>query len=124
MNNKTIVAYAQEISPRIREIEKKKELLKDFIDSDEEAQQNIEYVTEAKNCLKDYLQTHERFIELTDQIKELEKENKEALKAIAGVSNFKPTQWKGFLKARNKDKGVVKVIDKGVLFADMDDTLE
>ena len=123
-NTNAIVEYTREISPMLRDLDHQKELLKDFIDSDDEAQRQVEAIKEAQAILKSYLEDTADSAEILDKISDIKKDIKEALKSIAKVSEFKPAQWQAYLKARNKEEGVVKVITKGELFVSLDEVLK
>lgn len=115
-NAATLIEYSREISPRIREINKKKELLKDFKESDETALELAEAIKEAQATLKKYLAEEDRPKELQDEIKAQALELKLAIKAASRVSKHKPAELKAFFTARVKEDGVKKVIVKGDKF--------
>ncbi len=116
---KLLLAYSQEIAPKIRELLKKKELLKDFKDSDETALELADAVKSAQAALKDYIEKSDDGKEIIDEIHAIEKEVKEAIKGAAKASTFKPAQLKAFLLARAKEDAVKKVIDKGSIFTEL-----
>lgn len=122
--NNTLVAYSQEISPIIREIAKKKELLKDIAGSDEGAQELAQEAADVQEAYKSYLETIDGYSEVATELKELEKDLKEAISGAAKASDFKAAELKAFYLARNKEQAVKKTIDKGVLFEELNTILD
>lgn len=120
--------YSKEIGPLVRELAKKKELLKDFKESDETAVELAQKVKDAQEALKAYVETSDRGKELLAEIKEKDTELKEAVKAAARATKdtdrpFKVGELKPYFVARNKGdekKSVTKVIDKGDTFEELE----
>lgn len=125
----TLIEYSREIGPRVRAIDTKKQIIKDFKETDERAielAEAIKTATEgAKAELKAYVEKENA--ELLEEIKELEKELKEAIKGAARATKdtdrpFKASELKPYFIARNKvveqgkEKPVAKVINKGDTF--------
>jgi len=124
-----LIEYSREIGPRVRDIINKKQIIKDFITTDQRA---VEMAEEAKAAteaakaeLKKYVETENA--ELLEEIKELEKELGLAIKAAARSTKgtdheFKAGELKPYFVARNKpfEQGkpspVKKVIVKGDTF--------
>lgn len=114
--NATLVEYSKEIAPRVRAVIKKKELLKDFKESDEHAIELAQTIKDAQALLKAYLEENDDSKEILEAIKEQTKELKLAIKAAAKVTEHKPAELKAFFTARAKEDGVKKVIVKGDKF--------
>ena len=123
-NNTTLIAYSQEIAPMIRAVAYQKELLKDFKDTDAKAVALAEAIKEAQQALKDYLDENDESKAIITSIKELETDLKEAIKGAAKGTDYKPAELKGYSIARSKDDGVVKVVDKGELFSELNGMLQ
>ncbi len=118
-NPAVLTAYSQEIAPMIRNLIKKKELLKDFKESDDKAIELAEAIKSAQADLKKYVEESEDGMEYLDDIKAIEIEIKQAVKAAGKASNYKPADLKAFFIARAKEDAVVKVIAKGDIFEDL-----
>jgi hypothetical protein len=118
-NPAVLMGYSQEIAPMIRNLIKKKLILKDFKDSDERALELAELVKEAQAELKKYIEESEDGMEIIGDIKSIEREIKEAVQAAGKASNYKPKDLKAFFVARAKDDAVVKAIEKGTIFTDL-----
>lgn len=120
--NQQLFSYNQEIQPIIREILQQKELLKDFVDSDEECIQHAGFVKEAQEDLKSIILKSERGAELLEKIKDLEKDLKLATKAAVRGTKYKAADFKGYSVARAK-ASVEKVTAKGELFSELEKEL-
>lgn len=118
-NPAVLVGYSQEIAPKIRDLIKKKLILKDFKESDEKAIELANIVKEAQADLKKYVEESEDGMEILDEIKSIENEIKQAVKSAGQASNYKPKDLKAFFVARAKEDAVVKVIEKGDIFKDI-----
>jgi Mg2+ and Co2+ transporter CorA len=125
MSNEQIalIEYSKEISPRIRTIQAKKDVIKDFIESDDKAQELKAAVKESQEALKAYVESDDYMKEIQEEIDALTKELKQALKAASSASDFKPAELKAFFVARNKEDGVKKVVDKAEVFEAITETL-
>jgi uncharacterized coiled-coil DUF342 family protein len=119
----TFLEYSKEIAPLIRQAEYQKDLMKDFKETDEKALELAELIKEAQEALKEYLSSQEEFKALQESLKAIESDIKEAIKAAAKGTDFKPAMLKKFFVARNKEEGVVKVVEAGVTFKELDDML-
>lgn len=126
-----LTEYSKEIGPLVRAVAKKKELLKDFKESDETAVALAETVKIAQEALKAYVEASDDGKTILAEIKEAETELKTALKGAAYSTKNTPTPYKaGELKpyfvARNKEKkaqAVEKVIKKGDTFEALEKVL-
>ena len=122
--NQALIEYAKEISPYIRQIKAKKDIIADFKESDEKAQELAAAVKESQEALKAYVENDDDMKAVLEEISELEKELKQALKAASKASGYKPAELKAFFVARNKEQEAVKkVIDKGELFEALEEEL-
>lgn len=124
-----LVEYNREIGPMIRTIEKKKQIIKDFKETDEKAVAMIENVKVSQAELKAYVEAENA--DVIKEIKELETELKEAVKAAARSTKdtaqpFTAGDLKPYFSARakpvdmGKPKPVKKVIDKGETFVKLE----
>lgn len=124
-----LVEYSREIGPRIRAIEFKKQIIKDFKGMDETALELADKVKAAQEELKAYVDREHA--ELIDEIKALEAELKTAIKGAARATKDTPRPFtagelKPYFVARNKpvEQGKVapvkKVIDKGDTFEELE----
>lgn len=125
MSQAALVEYSREIGPRVREIETKKQIIKDFKTTDERAIELAEVVKTAQAELKAYVEKENA--DILDEIKALEGELKTAVKGAARSTKgtdreFTAGELKPYFVARNKTvemgkpKPVKKVIDKGETF--------
>jgi hypothetical protein len=118
MTNK-IAAYCPEIMTLIREVAKRKDLLKDFRETDEHAQELEQLIKEAQEELKAYLETNDESKELLADIKTANTELKMAVKGAAVGSEFKVPMLMKYYAARAKDEAVEKTIKIGEAFAEL-----
>lgn len=121
--SKALLAYSQEIAPLVRLVAKKKDLLKDFKESDQGAIDLAEIVTAAQEALKAYIESTDDGKEIMQDIKDAENELKQAIKGAAKATEQKPADLKAFFVARSKDQAVKKVIDKGDKFETLNKAL-
>ena len=121
--NQQLFSYNQELQPMIRELLQTKELMKDFIDSDEQCQEHVGFVKDAQEVLKSIIEESERGAELLEKIKDLENDIKLATKAAVKGTQYKAADFKNYSVARAK-QSVQKVKDKGELFGQLDSELE
>ena len=122
MSNK-LQAYNQNIQPLITAIAHQAELLKDFKDSNEEAQDLIKVVKDAQEALKAFLEDCPDSAEIIDKKSELETELKEAISAAAKDSDYKAVDLAKYFKTRNKKK-TKQVIMAGEMFDALDNIIE
>jgi cytochrome P450 len=113
----TLVEYSREILPKLRALDEKKALLKEWKDGDDEVQKHLQAIKDMQELLKNMIE--EREADLLQEIKDLETDIKLACKAAAKNSPYKPAELKAFFIARNKEDGVSKVVTKGTLFEDL-----
>lgn len=124
-----LIEYSREIGPRVRAIETKKQILKDFKTTDQEALELAETVKAAQAALKEYVKRENA--ELYAEIKALEAELKQAVQAAARSTKdtdrpFTVGELKPYFVARNKtvEMGkptpVKKVIVKGDTFEELE----
>jgi hypothetical protein len=124
-----LIEYSREIGPRIRDIEKKKQIIKDFKETDEHAQELKQEISNLQEQLKAYVEEQNK--DVIDEIKTMESELKSAIKGAARSTKDSPRPYKaGELKpyfvARNKPvpqgkpTPVKKVIVKGDTFEELE----
>jgi cell division septum initiation protein DivIVA len=124
-----LVEYSREIGPLVRQIETKKQILKDFKTTDEKAIELAQNVADGQAELKKYVAEQNK--ELLDEIKALEGELKQAVQAAARSTKdtdrpFTVGELKPYFKARNKPhemgkpSPVKKVIVKGDTFEELE----
>jgi cell division septum initiation protein DivIVA len=127
-----LIEYSREIGPLVRQIDTKKQIIKDFKETDETAQNLAQYVKDAQEALKAHVEKEND--DILKEIKELETELKEAVKAAARSTKgtdreFTSGELTPYFKARNKPvemgkvKPVKKVIDKGETFEELEDKI-
>lgn len=119
-----IKAYAKEILPMIRELNKQKDYLADFKTTDEEAVKLTEAVKEVQDALKEYLDVNDHAAELQERIKDISKDIKEAVAGAAKDEKYTTAELKAYFIARVKEEGVEKVVDKGVLFTELNEVID
>lgn len=119
----TLVEYSRNIAPIIRDLNHQKELLADFKESNEEYLEFVREVKGLQETMKGMLEENDDSKEILEKIKDLDNDLKEAVKAAARGTDYKPAELKVFFVARSKDEGVVKVVTKGELFSQLDDLL-
>ncbi len=124
-----LIEYSREIGPRVREIEKKKQIIKDFKTTDEKALELAEAVAAAQAELKAHVEKEND--DIIKEIKALEAELNEAIKGAARSTKdsprpYKAGELKAYFQARNKtyEQGKVppvkKVIVKGSTFDELE----
>lgn len=125
-----IVEYTTEILPLFRALEHQQNLLKDFKSSDDGAIALVNIVKDAQAELKKYCEADESASEYLDNIKTINREIKEAVKAAVKVLNdsegnleVKPAGLKGYYKARASMK-VEEAVEKGELFHALDEKID
>lgn len=114
-----IKTAATELKSLVSQIAKKDELLKDFRESDEKAQKLANLVKEAQEELKAYLASDLDYFTITNEKNELIKELKAGAKNAVKGTGFKAPQFVAFLKAKEKEAGIEKVVEKGSLFSSL-----
>jgi len=121
--------YSAEIGPLIRNIETKKQIIKDFKETDEKAVELVANVKAAQDELKAYVEEQNK--DVLEELKSLNTELKEAIKGAARSTKdtarpFKAGELKPYFVARNKpvemgkQKPVEKVIVKGDTFEELE----
>ncbi len=118
-----LLAYSKEIAPKIQAVLYQKELLKDFKESDETALGFAEDVGAAQDALKAYIEGNDDAKAILTQIKELETDLKQAIRAAARGTDYKAAVLKAFFTARQKEDAVKKTITKGDLFDELEKAL-
>lgn len=113
----TLQAYNQEIQPKIRNLLKKQEIIKEWANDDELIAQYKEQIKEMNENIKSYIA--EKEAELTREINDLQTDIKLAIKAAAKASGYKPAELKGYMMARARDK-VEDTFAKAELFTKLD----
>lgn len=132
MTQVALVEYSREIGPMVRQIETKKQIIKDFKETDEHSQELKAEISALQEQLKAHVE--EQNADLLKEIKDLETELKEAVKAAARSTKdtdrpFTAGELTPYFKARNKpfEMGKVppvkKVIDKGDTFDELEEKI-
>lgn len=122
--SEALFAYSQEIAPLVRMVTKKKDILKDFKESDQGAINLAEVVKAAQENLKAYIESTDDGKVILEEIKDAENDLKQAIKGASKATDEKPAVLKAFFVARSKDEAVKKVIDKGDKFETLNKALE
>lgn len=120
--NQQLVEYNKEIQPLIRDLIKQKELLKDFVESDEQCIEHASYVKDAQEVLKSIIEESEDGKEILQKIKDIDNDIKQAVKGAARGTPYKAAELKAYFMARAK-QSVEKVVDKGDLFETLEKEL-
>jgi DNA repair exonuclease SbcCD ATPase subunit len=107
-----------DLKQRALEINKKQELLKDYIAQLESAQAIDAEIKELQEKRKAVIAADTEIFALTNEIKELSKEFGKAAKTVSKGFSFKPAVTKAYVKAAIKsDEAVVAVKVKGAAFS-------
>lgn len=119
-----LAAYSAEIMPRIREIDAKKEQLKEYKEANDVVVNAQQAVKNAQEALASLLAADHNVSELTQEIQALSKELTLAIKAASKAvgKKYKVKELKDFFIARAKEK-VKPTVAKGQLFSTLDSTL-
>lgn len=112
-----IKSYAAELQATVVAIAHKAEIMKDIKEADEGYQKRMEAIKELQEELKAYVLTIEDYYSLDEEKKALEKELKQGSKAATSGTGIKPADFIAFLKAKAKEEGVLKVVEKGMTFS-------
>lgn len=120
----TLVEYSRNIAPIIRDLNHQKELLADFKASDEKYLELAAEVKALQDAMKEYLEKSDDGSEILEKIKDLSNDLKQAVKAAARGTDYKPAELKAFFQSRAKEDGVIKVVEKGSLFDELDNLLK
>lgn len=118
-----IKAYCPEIMTIIRNIHEQNELLKDFKEKDQLAQEFIKEIKEQQENLKSHLEETAESKTILDKLEALNTDLKLAVKGAAQGSQFKPAELKGYFVARAKESGVEKVVTKAETFQELESVL-
>ena len=103
-----IKSAAEEIENKVREINKKQELLKDYISQ----LSSVASIDEQIKELQDLVAADEECVALQEEIKALAKEFGQAAKFAAKNTSFKPAVVKAFFKAKVESEEKVEVVKK------------
>lgn len=120
----TLLEYSREIGPLIRELIKKKEILKEFTSENEEAEEKREVIKEAQEELKKFLKEHPDYADLYEAIAGLENDIKQAIKGAerAVDKKYPAALLKTYFTARAKES-TEKTIEKGTQFTELTNIL-
>lgn len=111
----------QDLKQRQSNINKKKELLKDYIAQLDSVKDIDEQIKELKEQRKAVIAADTEIKALTDEIKELTKEFGKAAKVVSKGFSFKPAVTKSYVKAAVKGDEAVDVVKvKGDAFKFLD----
>lgn len=116
----TLLEYSREIGPKIRELLKKKEILKEYKEENETVEELVANIKEAQDELKKFLETNDDFKEIYEEIKDLENDIKQAIKGAERATDkkFPAALLKTYFVARAKEN-VDKTVEKGEAFAEL-----
>jgi len=110
-----------DLKQRALEINKKQELLKDYIAQLEAVQAIDAEIKELQEKRKAVIAADTEIFALTNEIKELSKEFGKAAKTVSKGFSFKPAVTKQYVKAAIKSDAAVAVVkEKGNAFAFLD----
>ena len=123
MANEQLRSYNQEIQPKLRELQDMKDELKDYLDSHEKVLELRDNIKIEQAALASFLETEDTVKQLNADIKELSKEITLAIKGAARGTEYKPKQLKAYFVDRAKDK-VVPLVDKGKLYEDLNNEID
>ena len=129
MSQVALVEYSREIGPLVRQIETKKQIIKDFKETDELSVELAQEIKGIQANLKAHVETENA--DILKELKELEAELKQACQAAARSTKdtdrpFTVGELKPYFVARNKpvEMGkptpVKKVITKGDTFEELE----
>lgn len=131
MSNEVLREYNKEIQPRIRELSKMKEDLKDFLESDDDVAKLKKSIKDAQEELALFMETNDDVKQMTDGIKDVSREIKEAIKAASKATKNTPHHWKPahlkeymFARAKDETDVVVKTIQKGTRFSALNEIID
>lgn len=120
--NTTLIEYSREILPKLRELDVKKTILKDWKSTDKECLAFAEEIKEVQERLKKHIEDSEA--ELLREIKDIEMDVKLAVKAASkAVVTYSAAELKKYFVDRSKDK-VEDVVQKGVMYGELDSMLQ
>jgi hypothetical protein len=113
----TLLEYSREIGPMIRDLLKKKEVLKEFVTENETVDEYKAQVKEVQDEMKKYLADHPDYKDLYEGIAELENDIKQAIKGAERATDkkFPAALLKNYFTARAKET-VEKTVEKGTQF--------
>ncbi len=116
----TLLEYSREIGPMIRELIKKKEVLKEFVTENETVDEFKAQIKSVQDDMKKYLADHEDYKDLYEAIAELENSIKQAVKGAERATDKKypAALLKGYFVARAKET-VEKTVEKGGQFTEL-----
>ena len=110
-----------DLKDRALDINKKQELLKDYIAQLEAVQAIDAEIKELQEKRKAVIAADTEIFALTNEIKELSKEFGKAAKTVSKDFSFKPAVTKAYVKAAIKSSEAVEVVkEKGNAFAFLD----
>lgn len=116
---KKLIEYSKNIAPLIRDSVALKDKLKIFKETNQQVIELGEAVKEAQQALQQSIEKNIVGRALLESIKELDNEIKEAIKAAADGTDYKPADLKKYFVARCKD-GVSKVVEQGETFSQLE----
>lgn len=119
-NIQALQAYNQEIQPKIRQLIKKQDILKEWANDDQKIAEYKEQIKELNDNIKKYIEETES--ELYREINDLKTDIKLAVKGAAKASGYKPAELNAYFVSRAKDK-VEDVIEKGNIFESLNSAL-
>ena len=107
-----IKSAANEIESKVRVINPKQELLKDYIEQLESVQTIDEQIKELQEQRKAVVAADVECAALTEEVKALSKELTQAAKFAAKDTSFKPAVVKAFFKAKVESDDKVEAVKK------------
>lgn len=116
MNETNLIEYSREVMPLIRQLNQKKEILKDYKDGNEDVKLLQERVKALQKELAETLEKDDDYKQVNADVKEISVELKQALKSAAKASGFKAKNLKEYFQARAKEEAVKKTVEKAQRF--------
>jgi len=117
-----LAAYAKALGPTIRKVNDLKEEVKEFKKTDEKFLALQAIVKAAQENLKAHLEESD-IAGVLEEISELGKDLKEGFDAATKDTDYSAKDYGAYLKARNKDDGVVKVVELGGVFEALNEVI-
>lgn len=116
MNETNLMEYSREVMPLIRQLNKKKEILKDYKDGHEDVKLLQTRIKALQKELAETLEKDDDYKQINADVKEISVALKQALKSAAKASGFKAKNLKEYFQARAKEEAVKKTVEKAQRF--------
>jgi len=115
-----LVEYNKELQPKIRDLLKKQQIVKEWAAEDETIAELKAQIKEMNENIKSHIEDKES--QLVREIKDLQMDIKLALKGACKGTDLKPAEVKAYMFARAQDK-VDGVLEKATLFSSLEELL-